>query len=287
MKEVLPKILRALRGAMHNGPVDRIEVHHVHADGSAGRVARLSGEQISGKGVTFEQIADQLLENVQGDAELFRGVQTYAILYFKTGEHDAFIRTNVQIQSSKGNFRDELEESEPANEKGVTSMTMRHLESRNQDLTNRERLIAQQQEAMLTRLGSLLERAVEAFPRILQAEQSLLDRQQERNLELKRAEKHDKIVEQGVEKLMMFAGPLAAKILPKVAGQPGGEVATDMMLVNLLSSLDETQVMQIYQSLKPEQQANFVELYRGLRARHEKVKLDQNGTAEKKEETTS
>lgn len=282
---MLPLILRAVRGALAEGPLDRIEVRHLASDGSeGGRAARFAGEQISGKGVTAEGIAEGIVEEIEQDARNFSGVQSYAVLFYKVGEPDYFRRKLVEVRG-RDNTSDKIERSEPANEKGATSMTMRHLETREVALTQRERLVAQQSENLINRLSGMVEKMAETFPRILEAEQALLDRKAERTLEIRRAEKQDKIVEKGVEKLMMYGGPLMAKLLPKIAGSEGTAVATDAMLIDLVSSMTPEQLQTFIATLRPEQRAVFIELYQALRARHQEVKLSDD--SEKHDDTTN
>lgn len=282
-KTVLPIILRAVRAALADGPLERIEIRHIHADGNEGRAGSFSGDKISGKGVSPESIADEIVEDIEEDARLFAGVQAYAVLFFKPGERDYTRRKMVEVRGAADKLSSAIEKSEPATEKGSTAMTMRHLETRHTEVTQRERLVAQQSEALIARLGSMVERMADAFPRILEAEQTLLDRKEERKLEIRRAEKQDKLVEHGVTKLMMLGAPLLQKLLP---GQAGQAVAQDAMLINLMASLTPEQIQSFAATLSPEQQANFVELYKVLRERFNQVKLDEE-TPPQKEESKS
>jgi hypothetical protein len=269
-KNALTAVLRAVRAALSDGPLERIEVRHVHADGNEARMGAFAGDKISGKGVTAESIADEILEDIEEDVRLFDGVQNYVVLFYKPGERDYVRRKQVQVKGKSEKTTDAIERSEPPTEKGVTSMSMRHLETRAADVTQRERIVAQQNEMLITRLSSMVERLADVFPRVLGAEQALIDRTEERKLEIRRAEKQDKLVERGVEQLMMYGGPLLRKLLP---GPTGAAIGDDAMLINLLASMTPDQIQAFMQTLRPEQQANFVELYKSLRERYEKVKL--------------
>ncbi len=276
----LGKILRAVRGAS-DAPVERILVRQLHADGLESNITSMTGEEISGKGRTPDVIAEDILEEMTTYAKDFPGtVARFIVLFYRPGEHVHARRSPaivIQTGQEEENLKDSLEPSEPATEKGVTSQSMRHLEFRDGQLTRREALVAQQSEALITRLSSMVQSLADVFPRVLEAEQGLIDRTQERNIRFRREEKTDKIVEKGLETVMMLAGPLAAKLLP---GQAGKAVAQDMMTINLLSSLQPDQLQAIVGMLNPEQKANFFELYSALRQRYEKVQLDDKGSVE-------
>jgi hypothetical protein len=273
-------VLRGVRGAC-DGPIARIEIRHLHADGEA-RVGGLVGDEISGKGVTPDGITEKVLEIIDEDARSFRGVSRYAVLFYRPDEREYCKRTLVRVKKSDDELSNTIEETESPTDRGVTMQSMRHLETRSNELTARERLVAQQTEHLITRLSGMVTQLADVFPRVLEAEQTLLDRSDERRIRLRREEKQDKVVERGIEQIMMLAGPLMGKMLPGKAGQA---MAQDMMLLSLMSSLKPEQIQALMGTLTPEQQANFIELYKSLRERYDKVKLTE-GTPQDSAGTT-
>ncbi|MFI5299988.1 MAG: hypothetical protein ACHREM_18015 [Polyangiales bacterium] len=280
--KALGAILRHVRGAFV-GPVDRIEVRHLHGDGGETRVGALSGEKITGKGTTPDTIADDLFDFITEDSKIYRGTNRYVILFYRPGEREYTARCPVIIKNSSEKLSDSVEETEPATDKGLLSMGMRHWEQDRRE-TNREReMLSREREAMITRLMSMCETMSSAFPRILELEQQLTDRREERGLRLRREEKTDKIVERGVEQLMMLSGPLLGKILPGATGQA---VASDAMTIQLLASLKPEQLQGLSQLLTPEQGAIFLELYKSLRDRYERIKLEEQKKTESETPST-
>lgn len=279
--DILTPILRAVRAALAEGPLERIELRHLHGSEEA-RASTFSGDRISGKGITAETIAEEILEEITEDSKVLTGSQVYALLFYRTGEHNYSRRKLITVRLAAEAISDRIEQTEAPNEKGVTAMSMRHLEVRDAQLTARERIVSAQYETLVTRLSSMVERLADVFPRVLEAEQSLIDRKEERKLNIRRAEKQDKMVERGVEKLMMYGGPLLQKLLP---GPTGQALASDAMLINLVSSLDEKQLAVLMQTFSAEQRANFIELYNSLRARHESVRISETETETEKGES--
>jgi hypothetical protein len=275
----LGKLKRSIRGAF-DGPVERVIVRQLHADGTMNNVTSMAGEEISGKARTSDVIADDIFEQMNVYAQDFPGTAAKFVVFFYRPNDSVHARRSPAIvirSKQEEGVTDEIEASEPATDRGVTSQSMRHLETRDAQLTRREGLVAQQSELLITRLSNMVQSLADVFPRVLEAEQGLIDRTQERSIRFRREEKTDKLVEKGLETVMMLAGPLAAKVLP---GQGGAAIAQDMMLINLMSSMKPEQIQALMTTLTHEQQANFIELYTSLRKRYEKVQLAEKNPVE-------
>ncbi|MHB2027583.1 MAG: hypothetical protein ACYCPT_02045 [Acidimicrobiales bacterium] len=271
-EKVLATVLRSVRGFMGTGPTARINVQHLHADGSEGRAGFLEGEKITGKTATPDAVADEIVEIIENDAKLWRGTNRYVVLFYRPGEREHSARCGVVVQNDKAVLRDSLEESEPANDKGLTSMAMRHMESMMTRMNNMVDMFLKAASDKERIQAEQLSQADNARIRLLQLEQDLLDRKEERHLKIAREAKTDKLVEKGVETVMMLGGPLLGKLLPGAQGQA---VAADAMTIQLMASLTPEQIQALATVLTPEQGAVFLELYKSLRERYEKVKLEQ------------
>ena len=270
--DALAKILRAVRGAYAEGPVDRIETRHLRADGEEARASSLSGDKISGKGVTPEAIADEIMEGIAEDAKMFQGVASYAILFFKPGEREYSRRVSVQLRGKADRLSANVETTEPANEKGLVAMTMRHLEvqlARGNQLVTEVMSHFQRENARLAEENKSLR---DTHLQVVSLGQDLIDRKEERRIKVRREEKQDAIVDKGLQQIMMLAGPLLQKVLP---GQTGQAVSTDLMTIQLIASLTPEQIQVFAGSLTTEQRAVFLELYTAMRQRYESIKIEE------------
>lgn len=265
------KILRAVRGAFAEGNVDRLEVRHLRADGEEARASTLTGDRISGKGVTPEHIAEEILQEIIEDSKMFSGVQSYAVLFFRPGEREYSRRVAVQFRGKADKLAQNIEASEPANEKGVAAMLMRGFETMmvrmNQLHETTLRHFAGENDRLSRENMSLRESHLQ----VLRVGEELIDRKEERRIHLGREAKKDAFIEKGVQQIMMLAGPLMSKVLPGPIGQ---SVSSDMMTIQLLASLSQEQIQQLISVLGPDQRAAFVELYGTLRQRYEAVKIE-------------
>lgn len=273
--DALSKILRAVRGAFAEGPVEKIAIRHLRADGEEANANVLSGDKISGKGVTPEQIADQIMEDISDDSKMFSGIASYAILFFKPGEQGYSRRVAVQLRGKADKLAKDIETTEPANEKGLVALAMRSMNDMMNRLNQNQDMLMRFITSENARLAMENQRLSESHIQVLQVGQDLIDRKEERGIRIERQKKQDRIVERGVEQVMMLAGPFLSKILP--ANSPAGQaVSTDLMTVQLLSSLSPQQIDAIASTLLPDQRSAFVELYGALRTRYENVQITEN-----------
>ncbi len=271
-EKLLATVLRSVRGFMGTGPTQRIDVRHLHADGSEGRAGFLEGEKISGKTATPDAIADEIVEMIESDAKLWRGTNRYVVLFYRPGEREHSARCPIVVQNDKAVLRDSLEESEPANDKGLTAMSMRHMESMMTRMNNMVDMFLRAASDKERIQAEQLRQADDSRIRMLQLEQDLLDRKDERQLKFAREQKTDKLMEKGVETVMMLGAPLLGKLLPGAQGQA---IASEAMMIQLMNSFTPEQINSLATVFSPEQGAIFLELYKSLRERYEKVKLEQ------------
>lgn len=213
-EEARSKVLRGVRGAFTQGPIDRIEIRHVQSTGEEARAYVFSGDQISGKGIGPEQIADQIMESIESDADNFPGISMYGVLFFQPGEHDApFMRIVLQFRGKADKLARQIETSEPPNERGLVAMAMRTANDamtfamRSMDIVHREN----------GELRAMVNGYEERRMQVKAVGEDLLDRQHEREKSRRRAE----VVEKGFLNLMGTFGPhLLHKLLPQYVPPP-------------------------------------------------------------------
>jgi hypothetical protein len=203
-----------VRGAFTQGAVDRIEIRHVQGTGEEARAYVFSGDQISGKGIGPEQIADQIMESISDDADNFAGVSAYGVLFFTPGEHDSpFLRIMLQFRGKADKLARNIESSEPANEKGLVAMAMRFANEQSQYAMRVMDLMHRENDAMRTRIHHLEDNTL----KVKAVGEDLLDKQAERDRSRRRAE----VVEKGFLNLMGTYGPhLLHKLLPAYVPPP-------------------------------------------------------------------
>ncbi len=212
-EEARAKVLRGVRGAFTNA-IDRIEIRHVQSTGEEAKAYVFSGDQISGKGIGPEQIADQIIESVESDADNFPGVNMYGVLFFQPGEHEApFMRIVLQWKGKADRLARQIEASEPANEKGLVALAMRSQNDamgfamRAMDLVHREN------DALRAMVNGFEERRLQ----VKAVAEDLLDKKAERDRSQRRAE----MAEKGFFNLMGTYGPhLLHKLLPQYVPAP-------------------------------------------------------------------
>lgn len=214
LEETRARILRAVRAALADGPLDRIEIRHLRADGSEPHAHTLAADSISGKGVNAEGIADELLEHVQEDASIFsEGVQTYVILFYKVGERDYARRVPVQWQSKQQKTADDVMTSEPANEKGLVAMSMRFANDMFQKALSSLEIVHRENGELRQQVTAYHEREFQ----VKELSQDLLDRQVERD----RKRRRDEMVDREFLTVMRTYGPhLMRKLLPGAPAMP-------------------------------------------------------------------
>lgn len=212
--EALAKILRGVRGAFAEGPVDRIEIRHMHAGGEEARVSSaFTGDKISGKGVTSDQIADELIESIADDAKMFPGVANYAVLFYKPGEREYSRRVVVQLRGKADRLSNSIETSEAANEKGLVAMSMRFAQDLFRQALAGTELVHRENTQLRAQIDQYHAREFE----VKKVGEELLDRQYERENQRRRAQ----IMEKGFLSVMGKYGPhLAHKLFPDAMPPP-------------------------------------------------------------------
>lgn len=268
--DVHAKVLRAVRGAFAEGAIDRIEVRHLRADGEEARASTLTGDKISGKDVTPDTIAQEIIEDIFEDSKMFSGVSSYAILFFKPGEREYSRRVAIQFRGKADRLATNIEQTEPASEKGLVAMAMRNMESMMVRMNQLHETTLRHFAGEHQRLANENQQLRESHLQVLSLGQDLIDRKEERRIKIRREEKQDAIVDKGIQQVMMLAGPLLQKVLP---GQTGQAVSTDLMTIQLVASLTPEQIQNFAASLDDAQRATFLELYGALRKRYEQVQI--------------
>lgn len=213
-EEARSKVIRGVRGAFAQGGIDRIEIRHVQGSGEEARAYVFSGDQISGKGIGPEQIADQIMESIESDADNFPGISMYGVLFFQPGEHDApFMRIVLQFRGKADKLARQIESSEPANEKGLVALAMRQSNDAMSFAMRAMDLIHRENDALRGQVNGFEERRLQ----VKAVAEDLIDRQHEREKSRRRGE----IVEKGFLNLMGTFGPhLLHKLLPQYIPPP-------------------------------------------------------------------
>lgn len=227
---------------------------------------------------TLEQpeFAQQVWDLAEHEASTHQGAQQrFVILLYRTEESDYEARYPF-VMRGRSTFRNQMgDDSTPPTEAGWQAQMLRHDSEAHRMMLLQSGAMAERQELELARKTAQIEALENRHMKTLLLQEELLDRKMERELRQGVEENKAKRMDQVAGMVMSFV-PL---LLGGLAGNKGSAAvsanARDMAVGNILKGLSEQEFFGIYNSLSPENQLLFSELYKSYReqdARDQKQK---------------
>lgn len=269
-------LYRGIRGIFHSEQgkkLERLEVNHVLSDGGNSTVISLRGEgELSGMGINAESIGDKIFEIAKEDAKPQYGLQNYIVLAYADEDRNHFRAIRFTIVGKGLKERAEsFEGSEPANERGLAAMAMRHSETYFKQMVQEHENILRKYESLVDMFArdrreqsEVILKLTAQQVRVIEVTQDALDRTSERDLNIKREERSDALKAQMAGNFLPLMGPLLAKLLGN--GAPAQAASSShALLTSFLSSMTGEQLDEFVGHLTDEQKPRFVELYKLVR----------------------
>lgn len=216
---------------------------------------------------TLEQpeFAATVWDLAEHEASTHQGAQQrFVILLYRTDESDYEARYPF-VMRGRSTFRNQMgDDSTPPTEVGTIGQLLRHDSEAHRLLILQAGATAERQELELTRKTAQIEALENRHMRTLLLQEELLDRKAERELRQGIEENKAKRMDQGVGMLMSFV-PLLFAGMTGAKGAGVSANARDIAVGNILKGLSKEEFFGIYNSLTPENQLLFSELYKSYR----------------------
>ncbi len=160
-------------------------------------------------------------------------------------------------------------------------MLMRHTDSAVRMSLSAANDIIRTLERQLREHSIQMQRMGQVHFQVLELQQKMMDRQAQRDLEIRKQDASEKRKAQMFEKLSVL-WPIAAKKIFGAEGKDVGQILGEEQLGGILEGLTTEQLTAIAGSLNSEQQASFFELYKAYKARKAHHNGDGPDPSEKK-----
>lgn len=223
-------------------------------------------------------IVTELLDVIESDANGMGGLQRYVIEAMREGREAPSGRFSCRISGHDESVDDDSDvvDTEAPTKNGLVAQQMRHNEALVKTLAQTlgttsgimQRTIAQQAE----HIERLQEQRFKSFEIL----ESALSEHHRRDMEMLQMSSTEERKDKAVEKALM--------LLPAVVNRIGGKKLLpehssprDIMLKDLISSLEGDQFERIAGALKPEQQIAFIELLKAFKSDEEVTDSPKNG----------
>jgi hypothetical protein len=268
-----PDLARWVRGVFTSMQIERLELHHGGA-GGASMIKSWSSDEITKGGGPDELIRDVYQAAIADtDGAGFTGSQRYVMLCYPKDSQGRPARPSrhiFRIEARGGWDTDNMPlgdfESEPPGKAiGLVAQAQRHAEGAMRLGLMGAHQAMQQISRQLDRMSAREDMVATRELRLLELHENLLNRQVERD-----QDREDKQMKRDMLKQLGNVGAaMLPHLLPSILAKvmPGGSVEPAIM--NLVSSLDESQVGAIMASLNDQQRAQFFELFNMLRQKQE------------------
>lgn len=197
----LEHIFRGRRGQ----PCSRIDLHHLHADSSAGAVEEWTIDEST----RVPELAAQIIERASDDAESLGEWQKYVLFPFYGESPTPLGRYAFGIQGSPTDSF-EVGQSEPPNGRGLLAQLMRHNEGCLRVTVQAVGEVVRQQTAMIEAQSKRLEVYERQQMENLTATEQLLSLQADRDLDRERAQNRERRLDAVLSHSM--------RLLPHVVG---------------------------------------------------------------------
>ncbi len=223
----------------------------------------------------IEELASKIEDTIMEDARGLGRTQTYSMnAYFgKSTEPGARATFGVYTSIADDFETPELGSSEPANATGITSMVMRHLETREKatmgTIVEVLRMLRNENDSLRERSEELHKKAVDN----MKIYEELLDKKFERQLQMQDYERKSKAMDIAIQKGMGLLPAIAAKIAGLPPGALGGAPAPAQMGAGSKAAnggngqqapaqddLDSMAIREAFGQLEPDQRAAFMDI---------------------------
>lgn len=269
-----PNVYRWMRGVFARPPVPtKIELRHISEGRNTETQAQINAwEGKDELGKPADEIAAEVIREATEDAKNHpRGYrQTYAILAYRNTEEVYQARCIFSVKGRGNNFDtdDVIQESEPANEKGLTALAMREMSR----AIDRVQQMSHQQATFMDRELERKRREVDELQKLRFAMyammENMMDRSQERELNLRKEARFENVKDLGVKKLEQLFPIVMGKLVPSMLtanGSPelkklGQETGIQMTIGTFFESLNKAQLSKILDILSKDQAVIFIEL---------------------------
>jgi len=256
-----------VKGCFERAKVTHFELkQRAGNDMAAAKIAEWFGEDFENKDPA--QLSEVIMNEAHKDAENQRGTTRYVVMAFKEGDQNNFARTSFRLPGGMSHTNDDMETELP-DEKGIVSQMMRHTEaSFRMALSGMGEIVRglSQQLADANRQNNKL--ATMQF-QVLELQQTMLDRQAERELAIQVQKADDDRKKQVFEKLAMLFPILLKKMTGE--GKSIEALLGEEQIGTLLEGLSQDQVTSMLGMFEPAQHAAFLALYDMYRKRRSKL----------------
>lgn len=256
---------------------DKIELRHLPADGKTGQEVTTLEMKPNVKPDDVQDIIQEVYDALQADAEVIGGVQKYRLLPYFDGAKEPSGRFLVRVEAGNSSDDEEGFDSEPANQKGLLSQLMRHMEARERLMLTSMNNIMNAQTRILGRQAEQLENYAGKHIELVQTVEELHSEKHLREMETKEfSASQDRKTE--MMKQFQLLIPVAANKL--LGGKTNGKNVMDevvnphqMMLKRLMDSITQDQLDKLEDIFDAEMMKDFASIYESQRD------LDDNGVA--------
>lgn len=260
------QLVKKLNSWLDNDPSNRLRFIRVHHYVGTKVGSQVGVVQVAETDVDVHELASKLFDMVVEDARGIGDVQRYTMLPHFGDESQPSGRYNVYVQAPSVDGSDGEITSEPANDKGVATKLMRHIEVREKAFMA---FVLDQQKLLMRQVEISNQRAMDADEsrlRTMQLTEELLSRKHERDMELKTTEDNAKMRQLVAGQVMNLLPIVLAKMtgINPAAGQMGANMATQKVIDRLVDSLaaEPERMMLVAQNLTQDQQLMVAELIR-------------------------
>jgi hypothetical protein len=269
-----PNVYRFIRGVFNRPPVpSKIELRHI-SDGRNGETQAqiTSWESKEELNNPPDDIAKDIIVEAVDDAKNHpKGfTQTYAILVYRGTEEVYQARRIFNVKGRGNNFDtdDVIQESEPTNEKGMLALAMRNMDAAMSRLQQMSHQISTFYDRELERKRKEVEELQKSRFATYALIENMLDRKQERDLNLRREARMEDLKDKGIKKLEQFLPMFAGKVMPALltnGASPelkklGQETGIQLTIGSFFESLTKEQFKQILGILSQDEVIAFMEL---------------------------
>ncbi len=261
----------------HRGAVQRVCVRHMNAEGQTTTdvCSEILPPYTSTEDVPsaedIERCVGSLLDDTIADARN-RGHLVQKYVFVIEFERD-IERPTTRVWGFKGGPREvgddfgHLEDSEPANAKGIVAQTMRHneilMKEASFQVINVNRILSDQNDALARQNADLIKRHMETITLY----EKMMDGKKAREIEEKKAEIWAKNLDSFTDMLRL----LAPHAVNKIAGKsllPAQHTSEELELVALISALRPEQLDHFRKGLTPDQALSLISIIERVQRKH-------------------
>jgi hypothetical protein len=269
-----------IKGCMERAQVSHFELkQRAASDMTAAKLSEWFSEDIENKDP--QQISEAIMNEAHKDAENQRGTTRYVVLAFRSGDPNNFARTSFRLPGGMSHSNDD-QETELPNEAGLISQMMRHTEASIRMALQGNAEVVRSLSQQLAESNRQVNKLASMQYTVLELQQTMLDRQAERDLAVRHADSEDKRKQQVFERLSMLFPILLKKITGE--GKSIEALLGEDQISAVLEGLDQEQLTKMLTIFEPAQQAAFLSLYDMYRKRRKRLVDGESKDEDKKKD---